>query len=193
MVGFAASSEDRTMGSFRTRSGRCVVEHGEIRLETLGVRGRLERYYENATLAHKQRYQRGVLRFVGVLLFAVLSVGQVAYRLLFGEWQVMATGLAFGVGLVGVIGGYFIIRKRIRRWLRGFTGEQTIRIRAVESVDPRPKGLFREPHLVVHYDEYGTEKKRYVGVCTLTPLAEDEFEAAKALLLDEHDLSITAP
>jgi uncharacterized integral membrane protein len=181
------------MGSFRTRSGRCVVEHGQIRLETLGVRGRLGRYYENAALVHKQRYQRGVLRFVVVLLFAVFSVGQVTYRLLFGEWQVMATGLAFGVALLGVIGGYFVVRKRIRRWLRGFTGERTIPIRAVESVDPRPKELFREPHLIIHYDEYGTEKKRYVGVCALTPLAEDEFEAAKVVLIDEHDLSITAP
>jgi uncharacterized integral membrane protein len=181
------------MGSFRTRSGRCVVEHGEVRLEALGFRGRLERYYKNAKLDHKQRYERGLLRFVVVLLLAVFGVGQVVYQLMFGGWRVMLIGLTFGAALVGLIGGYLLVRKRIRRWFRGFTDERTIPVRAIESVDPRPKRLFREPHFIIHYDEYGTEKKRYVGVCTLTPLAEDEFETAKAVLMDENDLLITVP
>ena len=182
------------MGSFRTRGGCCVVEHGEMRLESLGFRGRLERGYENVKLAHKQRYERGLLRYVVILLFlAVFGVGQVVYRLLFGEWRVMLMGLAFGAVLVGLIGGYLLVRKLIRRWLRGFTTERTVPIRAIKSVDPRPKRLFRRPHVVIHYDEHGTEKKRYVGVCALTPLAEDEFETAKVVFFDENDLSITAP
>lgn len=76
---------------------------------------------------------------------------------------------------------------------QGFTTDRTIPIHAIESVDPRPKRLFREPHFVVHYDEHGSEKRRYVGVCQLTPLAEDEFERAKVVFFDEHDLPITEP
>ncbi|MGQ5515284.1 hypothetical protein [Halococcus saccharolyticus] len=179
------------MGEFRTRGGRCVVEHGEVRLEPLGLGGRLRRHYENLKLAHRQRYERGLLRFGFVLLMGVYSVGQFLYALVFGNEWLAVLGIGGAVGFLVVVYGYFLVRKRIRRWFRGYTDERTIPVRAIESIDPRPKRPFRAPHIVIHYSEYGTEAKRYVGVCTQTPLADEEFETAKAVLMDEHDLPIT--
>lgn len=181
------------MASFRTRGGRCVVEHSELRVEPFGLRGRFERRYENAKLTHEQRYERSLLRFGFILVMGIYGIGQILYVWLFGEEWLALLGVGIVVGLLALVYGYFLVRRLIRRWFRGFTDERTIPLRAVESVDPRPKRLFREPHFVIHYDEYGTEKKRYVGVCLLTPLAADEFEEAKVILLDENDLSMTTP
>lgn len=185
------------MGEFRTKEGWCVVEHGEIRLEPIGWWGRVKRGLENTKRGHRERYDRGRLRFVAVILFTLLSVGQIVYRVVFGDWQ--STAFVFGivavvlVAIVGATAGIGFIAAVLRRRFRGYTADRTIPLRAVESVDPHPKQPLRRPYLVVHYDEYGDgiEEKRRVGICTQTPLAEGEFETAKAVLLDDHDLSIT--
>ena len=178
------------MGSFLTKGGRCVVEHGEVRLKPIGFRGRLERSYENVKLAHRQRYERSLLRFGFVILLVIYSIGMFSYRVLFGDREFALLGVAVVTGILVLGYGYLLVRKFIRRQFRGFTAEQAIPLRTIESVDPRPKELFRRPSFIVHYDEYGVEKKRYVGVCSLSPLADDEFEEAKMLFFDEYDLSI---
>ncbi|WP_160135308.1 hypothetical protein [Halococcus salsus] len=178
------------MGRFRTREGWCVVEHGEVRLESLGVRGRLVRTLRNAKRSHEQRYERGVLRFVGVVLLGAFSVGQLVYRALFVDWRWLPLGVGVFVVVVGVVYAVHVLRRFVRRRFRGYTDDRTIPLRAVDSVEPRQKRLFRAPHVVVRYHEYGDAKKRRIGVCTRTPLAADEFETAKALLLDDHDLPI---
>lgn len=177
------------MGWFRTRSGRCVVEHGEVRLESIGFRGRFQRGYQKAKRAHKQRYDRSVIRFGFVLFLAMYGLGQFLNVVLFGNRNLALFGVAIGVGLLTLIYGYFLLRRVVRRLFRGFTSKQTIPIRAIESVDSRPKRLFREPHFVIHYDENGVERKRYIGVFP----AEEEFEEAKVLFFDEHGLSIAGP
>ncbi|EMA40974.1 hypothetical protein [Halococcus hamelinensis] len=179
------------MGRFRTREGWCVVEHGEIRLESLGVRERVGRGLKNAKRSHERRYERGVLRFVGVVLLGALSVGQLVYRALFGDWRLLLLGVGIVVVVFGMAYAVHVLRRFVRRRFRGYTDDRTIPLRAVASVEPRQKRPLRAPHIVVRYREYGDAKKRRIGVCTRTPLAADEFETAKALLLDDHDLPIT--
>ena len=179
------------MGSFRTREGRCVVEHGEIHLVSVGVRGQLARTLKNVKHTHEQRYERGVLRFVVILLFALYSVGQFAYLVLFGDWRLLLLGVGMVAVIVGVSYTSYFGRRFVRRRFRGYTDDRTIPLRTIDSVEPRQKRLLRPPHVVVRYHEYGDAKKRRIGVCTRTPLAEDEFERAKALLLDDHDLPMT--
>lgn len=179
------------MGSFRTRAGRCVVEHGEIHLESVGVRGQLARTLENVKLTHEQRYERGVLRFVVVLLFVLYSIGRFAYQVLFGDWRLLPFVIGGGAVVLSVVYAVHFLRRFVRRRFRGYTDDRTIPLRTIDSVEPRQKQLFRPPHVVVRYHEYGDAKKRRIGVCTRTPLAEDEFERAKTLLLDDHDLPMT--
>ena len=177
------------MGGFRTRSGRCVVEDGEVHLESHGLRGRLGRYYKNTKLAHKQRCERSLLRFGFVILLAMYGFGQLFYEMLFGDRQFALLGVAIVVGALALLYGYLLLRKLIRRLFRGFTAERAIPTRAVESIDPRPQRLLREPHFVVRYNESGVERKRYVGVFP----DEEEFERAKVLFFDEHGFAIADP
>lgn len=102
------------MGSFRTRGGRCVMEHGELRLESVGVRGRFKRGYENAKRAHKQRYERSVLRFGFVVLAIVYSFVQVSYEVLFGDEQRALLGAVIIIGLIALVSGFFLLQRFIR-------------------------------------------------------------------------------
>ena len=149
------------MDEFRTRGGRCVIEHGELRIERIGFGDRFERYVKNSKRSWRERYGKSRFRFA-------LTV----------------------VGFVVSVAGWRVGRRFVRRAVRGFSTDRKIPPREVVSVEPKQGGWFSDPVFVIRYEEYGEGKKRFVSVLSLSPIADDEFEEAKALLFDQYDVPL---
>lgn len=102
--------------------------------------------------------------------------------------RLLVSTIGLVVGFVVLTAGWKASRPFVRQRVRGFTDDQEIPIGLITSVEPKQDGWVTGPGFGIRYEEHGEERERYVSVLSKPPLADEEFEQAKALLLDEYDL-----
>lgn len=134
--------------SFRTKTGRCAIGDGHVRLET-GIRGWVATLHDAVTCEAIPPWRRSVIVFTYAALLAGIALGA---RLL-APWL---SGAA--VGLVLAVVAW-------RRYERSRTPDRSVAIPLsnVETVEARDGiSLLSRPRFVLRYRSEGGVKHRYL-------------------------------